>query len=183
MPKRAINKVNNLNLMEETKAMKTYQYIHATPFGSVIPISRWRLSDRGASLALLSIPFVFAVLAFLMAVIATMMGEMEQGSFFFYMAALSYSYLVVCLMYMPAYAIGYLWYAWKTKGVDTDLSKPLLWIPLIAAAFVWLPIVFFPQLTGVERIQASLLLTGVSLIVGYPWVAVVRFILHIWRKV
>jgi len=168
---------------EETETMKPYRQMHAPPFGSATPAPRWSLTDRGAALAILSLPFALAALAFLLAVITTTMGEMAQGTLRFYLAAFSYSYLMACLMCLPAYAIGYGWYWWKTKGGDADLGKPLLWMPLIAAAFVWFPAVLFPQLTGTGRVQVFLLLAGASLVVGYLWVAVVRFILRVWRKV
>ena len=163
--------------------MKPYRQMHAPPFGSATPVPRWSLTDRGAALAILSLPFALAALAFLLAVITTAMGEMAQGTLRFYLAAFSYSYLMACLMCLPAYAIGYGWYWWNTKGGDVDLGKPLLWMPLIAAAFVWFPAVLFPQLTGTGRVQVFLLLAGASLVVGYLWVAVVRFILRVWRKV
>lgn len=89
----------------------------------------------------------------------------------------------VRLQFKEDFAIGYGWYWWKTRGDDADLGKPLLCMPLIAAAFVWFPAVLFPQLTGPDRVQVFLLLAGASLVVGYLWVAVVRFILRVWRKV
>jgi len=164
--------------------MKPYRHMRASPFGGrTTSVRRWKLTDRGAVLAILSLPFALAALAFLLAVSTTAMGEMTQGTLRFYLAAFSYSYLVVGLMCTPAYAIGYVWYWWKTRGEDVDLGKPLLWMPLIAAAFAWFPAVLFPQLTGTGRMQIFLSLAGASLIAGYLWVAVVRFILRIWRKV
>lgn len=163
--------------------MRPYRQMHAPPFGSATPAPRWSLTDRSAALAILSLPFALAALAFLMAVITTAMGEMAQGTLRFYFAAVSYLYLVAFLMCCPAYAIGYGWYWWKTKGGDADLGKPLLWMPLIAAAFVWFPAVLFQQLTGTSKVKVFLLLAGASLVVGYLWVAVVRFILRVWRQV
>jgi len=162
--------------------MKPYRQMHAPPFGNATAAPRWSLTDRGAALAILALPFALAALAFLLAVITTAMGEMAQGTLRFYLAAFSYWYLMTCLMCLPAYAIGYGWYWWKTKSSDADLAKPLLWLPLLAAAFVWFPAVLFPQLTGQGRVQVFLLLAGASLLVGYLWVAFVRFILRVWRK-
>ncbi len=143
------------------------------PYGS--------MATRSASLAILSLPFALTALAFLLAVITTAMGEMARGTFRFYVAAFSYSYLVVCLMCLPAYAISYGWYWWRTKNSKTDLDKPLLWMPVIAAAFVWFPYVLFP-LNGMGRMEIFLVLAGANLVFGYLWIAVVRFILRIWRK-
>lgn len=157
--------------------MKPYRQMRSPPYwDAAAPTSRWSLTTRRAALAILSLPFALAVLAFMLAVITTAMGEMTQGTPRFYFAALSYSYLIACLMCLPAYAISYGWYWWKTRGYDADLGKPLLWMPLIAAAFVWFPAVLFPQLAGTERMQVFLLLAGSSLVVGYLWMAIVHFI-------
>jgi len=159
--------------------MKPYRQMHTPPFR---PTQRWSVSDRGAALAILSLPFALAVLAFMLTFIASAVGKTAQGTLLFYLAAFSYAYLIACVMFLPAYAIGYCWYWWKTKNDDTDLVKPLFWMPLIVAAFVWFPTVLFPQVSITGRIQVFLLLAGASLVIGYLWVAIVGFILRIRNR-
>ncbi len=64
------------------------------------------VGDRRAALWLLSVPLLAALVAFAIAVIATLMGEMAQGSPRFYAAALSFSTLLLSVMLLPAYLLS-----------------------------------------------------------------------------
>lgn len=165
--------------------MKLYrqQTRHTPPYRTTVRVSSSPISDRGAALALLAFPMGLALLAFILSVGTTAMGEMAKGSVRFYTAAFAYTFLMSSLMGLPAYIASYGWFWWRTKVHDTDLCKALWLMPLIAAAFVWFPALLFPQGKGISRIQVYLLLAGGTLVIGYAWVAIVRLIFRFWRKV
>ena len=140
------------------------------------------ISNRGATLLILAIPLATAIFAFGVAVATTASGEMAQGTTRFYLAAFAYSYLLACLTCLPSYAISYAWYWWSSKDSDSDIKKRLWLMPLVSTAFVWFPLVVLPDLNGVERFQTLLLLAFASLVFGYLWIALVRLILRLWRK-
>lgn len=141
------------------------------------------LSDRGAALALLAIPFGLALIAFFLSVGTTAMGEMVKGSARFYIAAFSYTFLMSSLIVLPAYMLAYGWYWWRTKPTDTNLVKALWMMPLIAAALVWFPAGFIPQGLAIDKFKVYLLLAGCTVVLGYAWIGVVRSILRFWRNI
>ena len=163
--------------------MKHYPHMRVPPFGVATTVSEWSQPDRKASLVILTFPFALGLIAFLLAIITTALGGVPQGTPRFYMAAFSFSYLVIGLLYLPAYAISYGWFWWATRDDITDLGKKLLWMPLVAAVFVWFPAIFFRQVVDAGLLQAVLLLIVISLIVGYLWIGIARLILYVWRKV
>lgn len=163
--------------------MKHYPHMRVPPFGAATTVSEWSQTDRKASLVILTFPFALGLIAFLLAIITTALGSVPQGTPRFYMAAFSFSYLVIGLLYLPAYAISYGWFWWATRDDIADLGKRLLLMPLVAAVFVWFPAIFFRQVADAGLLQAVLLLIGISLIVGYLWIGIARLILYVWRKV
>lgn len=160
--------------------MNTYRQRFATLRGAAT-VSRW--SDRQAALTILSLPFILTPLAFLLTVIVTSMDLTQEGSLGLFVGGISYAYLIVCLIWLPSYAIGYGWYWWKTK-LDGNLCKPLLWLPLLIAAFAWFPAALLPIPGNIQTKwwQIFFVLGGMSLVTNYLWVGIVRLILRYWRK-
>lgn len=143
------------------------------------------ISDRSATFILLALPLAIAIIALVLASITTAMGQMKPGSFRFYLGAMSYSILLAAFFCMPAYLISCGWYWWRTS---TDFSiekliKNLWFLPLIAGLFSWFPSLLIPQISDAGKPQVLLLLILLTLLIGYPWIGFVRFILRVWRKV
>lgn len=157
-------------------AIKPYRPPYA-PQSATKPLA---LSNRGAVLAILSIPLLLAALAFILTIIAASLS-VEHG-IFAKIVVFSYLYLMVGLIYLPAYGVSYVWY-WFRAGDDANLGRSLLRIPLISTAFVWFPTLSPPQLANPAHAKSFLILAGINLIVCYLWVAVVRLILRTWRKI
>lgn len=153
---------------------------------AIFPSTPQQASGRTAALWLLSGPLLVALLAFVIAVIVTLLGEMEKGSVRFYLAALSYSSLTACVVALPAYLVSYCWYGWWTTGSVSRIATGLWLAPLIAAATAWFPATLFPSLTkqaaSANALQIYLVVAGLTLILGYAWSFVVWIILRLWRK-
>lgn len=141
-----------------------------------------RARTRGATLAIMALPLVLAVVAFILAATMTVVGGMERSSFRFYIGIISYSYLVIGFLCLPAYCVGYIWFWWKTKTENVEPRRQLLWFPLIASGSVWFPAVFFPQAAEEGRLRAYFSLAVATLVFGYAWIAIVRLVLSL-RKV
>lgn len=160
----------------------------ASPFASVATSSRFSVTDRSAALLLLAGPFVIALIAFVLAVVVTMLGEMESGSMRFYTAAFSYSFLISSVMTLPAYLIGYGWYFWWSKAAVSRITTGLWILPLVAALAAWFPATLFPapsklDSAGINSFQVYLMMAALTLTLGYLWAAVVRVVLRVWRKI
>jgi len=160
----------------------------ASPFAPLQPRTWFSVGDRGAALALLSAPFAIALITFVLAVLTTMLGEMEKGSARFYTAAFSYTFLISSVMALPAYLAGYGWYWWWTKESDDRLTTGLWFAPLVATLFAWFPATLFPA-TGklgapaINPFQTYLLIAALTLVLGYLWASLVRVILRLWRNI
>lgn len=159
----------------------------ASPYAPMAPNSRFTVTDRGAALLLLAGPFVIALIAFVLAVVTTLLGEMDKGSVRFYVAAFSYSFLISSVMTMPAYLVGYGWYYWWSKAADRRITAGLWIMPLVATLFAWFPATIFPSLdklgAGVNPFQVYLMMAALTLAFGYLWSVLVRAILRFWRKI
>ncbi|MBK4987432.1 hypothetical protein IAE36_000311 [Pseudomonas sp. S36] len=145
-------------------------------------------NERRRALCLISLPLLGALIAFAVAVITTLMGEMAQGSARFYIAALSYTLLVLCVMLLPAYVAGLAWYAWWTRAGDEGRLLRGLWLaPLVAVMFAWFPAAFFPGLqplgqASADPVRTYLLAGALTLLLGYAWSVVVYMIMRFWRN-
>lgn len=144
--------------------------------------------ERRVAMWLMSVPLLGALLAFAVAVVTTLMGEMVQGSPRFYAAALSYTLLVLCVMLLPAYLASLGWYAWWTrKGSARRLYLGLWLAPLIALMCAWFPATLFPDLqplgqAHINPVRTYLLAGALTLLLGYSWSAVVCLLLRFWRN-
>jgi hypothetical protein len=136
-------------------------------------------NDRRIALAILALPFAAALIALLIA--AFYGGPNNDAGILFLARVFSYSYLVVCVLALPAYAIGYIFYWWQSSV--NNLVKPLLWFPMVWAGFVWFPSIFVPQLNNRDQFEVYVMLAIGCLILGYLWVGIVRLILRAWRGI
>jgi len=147
------------------------------------------VGDRRAALWLLLVPLLGALLAFVIAVAATMMGEMAEGSPRFYAAALSFSVLLFSVILLPAYLLSVGWYAWWTHGADHRRLRLGLWlVPLVALLVAWFPVTLVPGLKPlgqdtIDPLRMYLLAGALTLILGYAWSLIVFVILRFWRDV
>ena len=147
------------------------------------------VGDRRAALWLLSVPLLVALVAFAIAVVATLMGEMAEGSPRFYAAALSLSALLLSVMLLPAYLLSLGWYAWWTRDGDHQRLRLGLWLaPLVALLFAWFPATLVPGLQPlgqdvVDPLRTYLLAGMLTLMLGYAWSVIVYLILRYWRDV
>jgi len=130
----------------------------------------------------LALPIALAALGFALSVATTVMGEMAKGSPRFYTAALSFTYLMACVIFLPAYTGAYGWFWWRTKAQGADIVKSLWLMPLVASALIWFPSLLLPHESAVSKLQLYFFLVAGTLLVGYAWVAVARLILYFWRK-
>ncbi|ADR62046.1 MULTISPECIES: hypothetical protein [Pseudomonas] len=161
---------------------------YALPPPAVKPGFR-AVGDRRAALWLLSVPLLVALVAFTIAVVATLMGEMAQGSPRFYAAALSFSALLLSVMLLPAYLLSLGWYAWWTRGGDHRQLRLGLWLaPLVALLFAWFPATLVPGLQplgqdAMDPLRTYLLAGILVMLLGYAWSSIVFVILRYWRDV
>lgn len=139
------------------------------------------ITDRGALLACLSAPILLTVVAFVVAVSLTAFGVPKIGTARSTVAAMSYLYLTLAVMWMPGYAIALGWYWWITRDHDRLLQR-LYKLPLVEAIFVWFPSLVFIEATTAQRLRmyAVFALTAVAL--GYMWIGVVRGTFYLWRR-
>lgn len=166
--------------------MKTYQRqrIHGPLYRTRSDNgSNFTFSERGIVLTLLAMPMAITLIAIILAAITTAMGEMAKESIRFYIAAYAYTFLMSSLMGLPAYVAAYGWFWWSTKRTDSNLIKSIWWLPLHAVAFVWFPALILPQVAQIGRGKVYVFLAAITLVFGYTWVAIVRFILRFWRKI
>lgn len=147
------------------------------------------VGDRRAALWLLSVPLLATLVAFAIAVVATTLGEMTEGSPRFYAAALSFSALLLGVMLLPAYLLSLGWYAWWTRGGDSRRLRLGLWLaPLVALLFAWFPATLVPGLRplgqdAIDPVRTYLLAGMLTLMLGYAWSVVVFVMLRFWRNV
>lgn len=148
-----------------------------------------RVGDRRAALWLLSVPLLATLAAFAIAVIATLMGEMAEGSPRFYAAALSFSALLLSVMLLPCYLLSLGWYAWWTRDGEARRLRHGLWLaPLVALLFAWFPATLVPGLKplgqdAIDPLRTYLLAGVLALLLGYAWSVIVYAILRYWRNI
>nr|WP_228857665.1 hypothetical protein [Pseudomonas syringae]QOQ33402.1 hypothetical protein [Pseudomonas syringae pv. actinidiae] len=163
-----------------------HNQVQPSPFATESMSRGFISSDWRASVLLLALPFIFALVSFVLAVAVTLLGEMDKGSTRFYTAAFSYSFLLASVIVMPSYLASFLWYGLWSKNSEQRILKGLWIMPLIAAAVALLPAILFfkySEAKGLTLFQVYLLVAIATLIIGYFWSCVVRVILRVWRKI
>lgn len=146
---------------------------------SVAPLS----TDTKAAITLLSLPFFFCLSALVLAVCTTASGIAPKGTPLFYVAAFSYAYLTTALMCMPAYIAGCIYFWWVTTKNEIPITRALWQIPIVSLAVIWFPAVFVPQETQLDRLKVILFLALVTTVINFLWIALVRIVIRLWRKI
>lgn len=163
-----------------------HNQVEPSPFATQ-PMGRGFISsDWRAATLLLALPFVLALISFVLAVAVTLLGEMDKGSTRFYTAAFSYSFLLASVIVMPSYLASVIWYSWWTKSSDRRILTGLWIMPLISAAAALGPaIVFFKysEAKGMTLMQVYFLVAISTMIIGFFWSGIVRGTLRVWRKI
>lgn len=139
-------------------------------------------SDRALLLALLAIPLILALVAFAIAVALTGFSTPIIGTTRSTVAGYAYVYLIFCLMAMPSYIISGAWFWWVTRDDDAIALDRLLTTPLIGALFVWLPVLVVAPVPLAQKVQMYPMLALTAIVAGYVWVALVRLMFYLWRK-
>lgn len=141
-------------------------------------------SDRVLLLMYLSAPVAIAAVAFAMAVGLTAFGAPQVGTPRSTAAGLAYVYLTVGLMWLPAYlvACGWFWWATRDDEAQENLFKRLFTMPLVGAAFVWFPVLYFTPAPMAQKVRMYPLLALSAIVGGYIWVGLVRLMFRAWRK-
>lgn len=139
--------------------------------------------ERAALLRLLALPLLSVVPAFLLAVGLTAGGAPAVGTLRSGVAGLAYVHLTLCLMWLPAYGAGYLWFWWRSSdGDDASLMGRFYLLPLVAALFMWFPSLVFVAMPLAQKFKAYPMLGLSAVVAGYLWVGLVRLIYFIWRR-
>jgi hypothetical protein len=138
-------------------------------------------TDRGALLATLALPGILAAVAFIIAVSLALFGVPRNGTWRSTIAALSYLYLTLSVMWLPAYCIAYAWY-WRVSRDETVLLKRLWIMPLVTGLFVWFPGVLFAQVPVGEKVRILLPFVLTAVVSGYAWTGIVRLAFYVWRR-
>ena len=141
-------------------------------------------SDRNVMLLCLSIPFLLAVVAFVLAVALTAFGAPTVGTLRSTTAGFAYVYLTLGLMWLPAYlvACGWFWWATHDDGGEENLLKRLMKVPLVGAAFIWFPAVFFTPVSLGDKARIFPALAVFAIVGGYIWVGLIRLMFRAWRR-
>jgi hypothetical protein len=141
-------------------------------------------SDRALLLTWLAVPVGLVLVAFVLAVALTAFGTPTIGTLRSTAAGLSYVYLTIGLVWLPAYLAACAWLWWTTHDDDTreDLFKKLYALPLIAAALVWFPSLYFTPGPFGQKARMFPLLAVFAVVGGYLWVGLIRLIFRIWRR-
>jgi hypothetical protein len=144
---------------------------------------RFEVSDRAALLWCLAPPILLAVLAFFTAVALTAQGAPQIGTLRSGLAAAAYIYLALGAVGLPAYGIGLLWFWWTTRRADSELLRALFTMPLVTAAFVWMPSLAISQASMAIRFKMFFVFAIAALICGYLWAGMVRLVFYAWRRI
>lgn len=158
--------------------MSTARFSHLAPGRRL----RFEVSDRAALLWCLSPPIVLAVLAFVLAVALTAQGAPQIGTLRSGLAAAAYVYLALGAVGLPAYAVGLLWFWWATRSADSELLQRLFTMPLVTAAFIWMPSLAISQASLAIRFKMLFVFAIAALICGYLWAGLVRLVFYAWRR-
>lgn len=163
-----------------------HNQVQPSPFATQSRRSGFISSDWSAAILLLALPFIIALISFVLAVAVTLLGEMDKGSTRFYTAAFSYSFLLASVIVMPSYLTSFFWYGWWSKNSDQRILTGLWIMPLISAVVALGPAILFfkySEAKGMTLMQVYLLVAIATLIIGFFWSCVVRGILRVWRKI
>ena len=141
-------------------------------------------SDRSLLLLGLSLPVLLALVAFVLAVALTAFGVPQIGTLRSTTAGLACVYLTIGLMWLPAYLVACAWFWWATRDDEAqdNLFKRLFTMPLIGAAFVWFPSLYFTPVPLAQKARMFPLLALAAIIGGYLWVGLVRLMFRAWRR-
>ncbi|QOI07947.1 hypothetical protein D5S10_29940 (plasmid) [Pseudomonas savastanoi] len=163
-----------------------HNQVEPSPFANQSISRGFVSSDWRAATLLLALPFALALISFVLAVVVTLLGEMDKGSTRFYTAAFSYSFLLASVIVMPSYLASFIWYGWWSKSGERRVLTGLWIMPLISAAVALVPAILFfkySEAKGMTLMQVYLLVAIATLVIGYIWSCVVRVILRVWRKI
>lgn len=139
-------------------------------------------SDRSALLLCLAIPFAIALVSFVLAVGLTAPGAPKLGTLRSTVAGLSYVYLTLGLMWLPAYGIACGWFWWSTRASEQKLFTRLYTLPLVAALFVWFPALMFVAVPFTQRLRLFPVLALSAVLSGFLWIGLVRLMFYAWRR-
>lgn len=163
--------------------MKRYLSPTASMPGMVSWTDRWAVADeRAALLRILVLPLLSALVAFLLAVALTGFGVPVVGTARSTVAGLAYVHLTLCVLTLPAYCAGLLWFWWITRADDSRLLTRFYQLPLIAALFAWFPSVLITSTPLQEKLSALPMLAISTMLLGYLWIGLVRLIYFLWRR-
>jgi len=140
-------------------------------------------TERTLVLLCLSIPVLMLLVAFVLAIALTAFGVPKIGTLRSAVAGFAYVYLTLGMVWLPAYLVGCGWFWWTTRDAEAqeNLSKPLYRLPLIVAAFIWFPSLFFAPASLSQKAGLFPVLAIVAVIGGYLWVGSVRLMSKNWR--
>lgn len=147
----------------------------------VIVLHRLFGTDRSLMMTAVVLPLILAGIAFILAVALTAFGAPTIGTMRSTIAGLAYVYLMLCVMWLPAYTIGCAWFWWATRDED-NLLKRLYTMPWISALFVWFPALYFTPVSLAEKARMYPMLAVTVIIASYVWVGLVRLMFHVWRQ-
>lgn len=150
-------------------------------------------SDRGIMGRLMALPLLEGLACMLFAVIAMHVGWIGHGvqptglmRFVMILVALGVFWAGACGLW---HLLGVLWFFWVTRQAklqeqddETSYLLSCLWkLPLISAAFCWIPLLVRSTLIpgNVPRWALAIGMIVVQLIVTYLWVAVARGLLRL----
>jgi len=138
-------------------------------------------SFRRRALWLLSLPVLLAVMAFATAttIAAQQLAPSEFTGILKGAGVASFGYLIFAFLYSPAYMVGLVWFLLGTNTRDADVKRRLLVMPIVTACFAWCPVMFVSSLSIEDRIMAFLALIPTSLLVGFLWSLIVRWIVSV----
>jgi hypothetical protein len=163
--------------------MKRYLSPTGSMPGTVSWSGRWAVTDeRAALLRILVLPLLSALVAFLLAVALTGFGVPAVGTARSTVAGFAYVHLTLCILALPAYCAGLLWFWWITRADDARLLTRLCQLPLIAALFAWFPSTLMSSAPLREQLSALPMLAVSTLLLGYLWIGLVRLIYFLWRR-
>lgn len=179
--------MNGLSSLSRRTPRRAGAHIAAAPAGGPRAWLAWcarpPADARAALLRLLALPLLSLVPAFLLAVGLTAGGAPAVGTLRSGVAGLAYVYLTLCVMWLPAYGAGLLWFWWRTRDGDDDrLLGRLYLLPPVAALFMWFPSLAFIALPLLQKLKAYPMLGLSAVVAGYLWIGLVRLIYFIWRR-
>ena len=138
-------------------------------------------TDKGAAFACLASPFAVLIIAFVLAVTLTAFGVPKTGTARSTIAALSYLYLTLAVMWLPAYCVALGWLWWATRAEETVFSR-MYFLPLILALAIWFPALTFTDVPAAQRLRLYPGFALAAIASGYVWLGLVRLMFYVWRR-